>query len=177
MASPEARCTAEPRGSGRETPRSRRRRHHRGRQDGQSDGTGDVQTRMMLDEVDPKTSVRKATPTKGSAETFVYDDARRLATYTAKARIMVHRVTSPPRSSSCSSSPAPTSSSAPKAMATTSPSKDALRTATGDRLTYTAADDQYVMTGAVGNPVVVVEKKPGSCAKTLGSRLTFSEGR
>jgi LPS export ABC transporter protein LptC/lipopolysaccharide transport protein LptA len=131
-----------------------------------------VRTRMMMSEVDPRTKVRKETPTEGRAETFEYDDARRLATYTEKAHINGPQgdVTADKIELFLASKANELQRAEAYGTVTV---KDALRTATGTRLTYTAADDQYVMTGAVGNPVVVIEKKPGSCAKTLGSRLTF----
>ena len=47
-----------------------------------------VHTEMMLDEVDQKTDVRKSTKSTGESETFVYDDAKRLATYTTKAHLI-----------------------------------------------------------------------------------------
>ena len=44
---------------------------------------GNVRSTMMLEDEDPKTKVRKLTETRGSADILVYDDAKRLATYTA----------------------------------------------------------------------------------------------
>ncbi len=41
---------------------------------------------MMLDDVDPKTNQRTSTETIGTSEHFVYDDAKRLATYTPAPR-------------------------------------------------------------------------------------------
>jgi hypothetical protein len=47
---------------------------------------------------------------------------------------------------------------------------EANRTAQGRHLTYTAADETYVMTGS---PVEVVQKEPTSCKKTLAGVLRF----
>ena len=43
------------------------------------------------------------------------------------------------------------------------------RVATGTRLTYYAGDERYVMSGASGAPVKVVER----CNETIGKTLTF----
>jgi lipopolysaccharide export system protein LptA len=45
------------------------------------------------------------------------------------------------------------------------------RLATGSHLTYTAADDQYLM---VGTPVEVIEAKDGVCRLTRGQTATFN---
>ena len=47
-----------------------------------------TRTEMMLDEVDEKTGVRKQTRTIGEGDTFVYDDAKRMATYSGKAHLV-----------------------------------------------------------------------------------------
>src|SRR4029453_5519623 len=47
-----------------------------------------VHTEMMMDDVDPKTKVRKSTKSTAESETFVYDDDKRLATYTTKAHLI-----------------------------------------------------------------------------------------
>ena len=47
-----------------------------------------VRTEMMLDEVDSKTGQRTSTRTHGTADTFLYDDAKRLATYTTNAHLI-----------------------------------------------------------------------------------------
>ena len=44
-----------------------------------------------------------------------------------------------------------------------------MRTATGDRLTYFADDERYVMSGAGAKPVKVAE----ACKETTGKTLTF----
>jgi lipopolysaccharide export system protein LptA len=49
------------------------------------------------------------------------------------------------------------------------PSTGAMRVATGARLTYYAADERYVIGGALGVPVKVVQR----CDETTGKTLTF----
>ena len=48
--------------------------------------------------------------------------------------------------------------------------KESGRVATGARLTYTAKDERYLMTGT---PVEVVENSPSDCKKSVGAVLTF----
>ena len=55
---------------------------------GNLEARANVRTEMTLEEVDQKTGVRKKTPSIGEAEHFLYDDAKRLATYTGKARMI-----------------------------------------------------------------------------------------
>ena len=45
------------------------------------------------------------------------------------------------------------------------------RIAKGSHMTYTAADDRYLM---IGTPVEIVEEKNGTCTQTLGSTVTFN---
>ena len=51
-----------------------------------------VRTRMMMDDVDPKTKQRTSTETIGTADNFVYEDAKRLATYTSTGTVQAHLV-------------------------------------------------------------------------------------
>ena len=48
--------------------------------------------------------------------------------------------------------------------------KEGHRVATGARLTYTAKDEKYLMTGT---PVEAVEIAPNDCKKSVGAVLTF----
>lgn len=131
-----------------------------------------VHTEMMLDEVDQKTGARKSTKSTGESETFVYDDAKRLATYTTKAHLI-------------SSQGDLTAEKLELYLAKDSNEleraegygangsvvvKENFRVATGARLTYFAKDETYHMTGT---PVDVVEIKPDDCKKSLGAVLTF----
>ena len=46
------------------------------------------------------------------------------------------------------------------------------RTATGGRLTYTAANETYLMTG---KPVIAIEIAPPDCKRSEGTTLTFQK--
>ena len=131
-----------------------------------------VHTEMMLDDVDPKTNVKKAILSVGDADNFVYDDAKRLATYTghvhfvgsegdvAAARLELFLL--------------PNSNELDRAEGYGSNSevvvKENDRVATGARLTYTAKNQTYLMTGT---PVRVVELTPPDCKESVGAVLTF----
>ncbi|MEP6916700.1 MAG: LptA/OstA family protein [Acidobacteriota bacterium] len=142
------------------------------------DKTGNLEARlnvltdMMLDEVDAETNVRKSTRTKGGSEYFLYDDAKRLATYTGKAHLLG----------------AEGDVSADKLELYLKPDTNELdraegygdngkvivkeggRTATGARLTYTAATKSYLITGT---PVEGVELAPNDCKQSFGAVATF----
>jgi lipopolysaccharide export system protein LptA len=107
-----------------------------------------VRTKMPIDDVDPKTNQRTSTETIGTSEHFVYDDAKRLATYTSAAPNLAHLVGA-------------------QGTVTTI---ETIRTAKGRHLTYTASDDTYVM---VGSPVEVVQKETTSCKRTLAGVWRF----
>jgi hypothetical protein len=51
--------------------------------------------------------------------------------------------------------------------------KEGQRLAKGAHLTYTAADETYVMNG---NPLEVDRYAPGECTKTMGVTLRFRRG-
>ena len=98
----------------------------------------------MFEETDTKTGARRAGQTTGKAETFVYDDAKRLATYTGKAqhqRLAGQRHRRKDRA--VPEAGRSMSWNAPKPMAPTARSsvREGQRLAKGDHLTYTAADD------------------------------------
>lgn len=139
---------------------------------GNLEGRTNVHTEMMLDEVDQKTGARKSTKSTGESETFVYDDAKRLATYTTKAHLI-------------SSQGDLTAEKLELYLAKDNNEleraegygangavivKESDRVATGARVTYTAKDETYHMTGT---PVEVVEIAPNDCKKSVGAFLTF----
>ena len=132
-----------------------------------------VRTRMMMDDVDPKTNQRTSTETVGTADNFVYEDAKRLATYTSTGPVKAHLV-------------GPTGDLTGNRIdlflkeganelerleahgdVTTIETN---RTGRGRHLTYTAADETYVL---VGTPVEVVAKEPTSCKRTLAGSIRF----
>lgn len=131
-----------------------------------------VKTDMIVDDVDAKTKTRKPTPTRGEGDTFVYDDAKRLATYTGKARLvgaegdvsaeklelfLVAGASELERLEGYGENGAVVV-------------KEGARTATGARLTYTAKTETYVLTGT---PVKVVEVVTADCKESVGAVLTF----
>ena len=131
-----------------------------------------VQTEMTLDEVDPKTNVRKSTRTKGDSQNFAYDDARRLATYTGKAHLVGPEgdVTAEKLELFMKADANELERAEGYGANGSVIVKESGRTATGARLTYTAKTETYVMTGT---PVEVVESDPPECRKSQGTALTF----
>lgn len=134
-----------------------------------------VRTLMQLRDIDPKTKAERTTATRGWAETFVYDDAKRMATYTTKARITGAQgdLTADRIELFLAADDNELERAEAHGAVTV---KEGVRTALGTRLTYTAADDTYVMRGAVGAPVVVIENAPSGCQKSIGEVLTFRRG-
>jgi LPS export ABC transporter protein LptC len=132
-----------------------------------------VRTKMMIDDVDPKTNQRKATETIGTSEHFVYEDAKRLATYTSATPNLAHLVgaqgdlTALKIDLFLKEGQNELERLEGEGTVTTIESN---RTAHGRHLTYTSADETYVM---VGSPVEVVQKEPTSCKKTLAGVLRF----
>ena len=132
-----------------------------------------VRTKMLIDDVDPKTNERKSTETIGTGEHFVYDDAKHLATYTSAAPNLAHLVgaqgdlTGLRIDMFLKEGVNELERLEAEGTVTTIESD---RTARGRHLTYTAADETYVM---VGSPVEVVQKETTSCKKTLAGVLRF----
>jgi len=132
-----------------------------------------VHTEMMMDDVDPKTNVRKTTKSTGESETFVYDDDKRLATYTTKAHLIGSEgdlaaeklelflkkdVNELERMEGYGANGSVVV-------------KESGRVATGGRVTYLASDQTYHMTGT---PVEAIEMSaPNDCKKSVGTILTF----
>jgi len=139
---------------------------------GNLEATGNVQTDMTLDQVDEKTGVRKPTPTRGSSELFVYDDAKRLATYTDKAHMVGHAGDVSAEKLELFLMPAANELERAEGYGANGAVivKEPNRTATGARLTYTAKSESYLMTGT---PVKVVETEPPDCTEYVGAVVTF----
>lgn len=131
-----------------------------------------VRTEMTLDEVDSKTGARKPTASIGEADNFLYDEAKRLATYTGKAHLIGREgdVTAEKLElflvKGANELERAEGYGANGAVIV----KEEDRIATGARLTYTAKDERYFMTGT---PVQAVEIAPGDCKKSIGAVLTF----
>lgn len=137
--------------------------------------TVNVSTLLTLDEVDKKTGQKKRSETRGKAESFVYNEAKRLATYTTKAQIKgpqghvtadrIELFLKPVGANELQRAEAYAAEDGLVSV------KESLRTAKGTHLTYTAADEKYLM---VGTPVTMVEEDAGgSCRVGTGATLTF----
>lgn len=135
--------------------------------------TGGATTFFLFDETDAKTGAKRRVESTGKADTFVYTDAKRLATYTGQAQISGAQgnVTGDrillflkPKVNELERAEAYGANGSVVV-------KEGQRIAKGDHLTYTAADETYLMTG---RPVELVEEKKGSCSVTHGADLAFS---
>ena len=106
-------------------------------------------------------------------ETFVYNDAKRLATYTGNAKVdgTQGNVTGDRIELFLK----PGVNELERAVAYGSKGsvivREGQRLAKGDHLTHTAADDNYMM---IGKPVELTEEKNGTCTLTVGTKVTFS---
>jgi lipopolysaccharide export system protein LptA len=133
-----------------------------------------VRTTMMLNDEDPKTKVRKPAETRASADTLVYDDAKRVATYTSAAPATArltnvqgdmsgHRIDLFLKESGGELERI-------EADSTVSVKLEKLY-AVGKHLVYTTANDTYVLTG---DPVVGIQKdSQGACKQTDGNTMTY----
>ena len=139
---------------------------------GNLEAIGNAHTDMTLDQVDEKTGVRTPTPTKGDAESFVYDDAKRLATYTVKARIVGSAGDVSAEKLELFLKPGANELERAEGYGEngTVIVKEGGRTASGARLTYTAKSENYLMTGT---PVKVIETKGPDCSEHYGATVTF----
>ncbi|RPJ63381.1 MAG: LPS export ABC transporter periplasmic protein LptC [Acidobacteria bacterium] len=147
--------------------------------------TGQVVTRMLLEQVNDKTKAREKVSSLATSARLVYEEEGRKATYSDDARMNgpqgdLHAATielflseegnevtrleaysgSSP-GSAAAVTPAPATAAGGVSIKTTDG-----RRATGLRLTYFAADERYVMTGL---PVKIEEE----CRETTGRTLTF----
>jgi LPS export ABC transporter protein LptC len=136
-----------------------------------------VSTSMLLEEIDPNTKEKKVSLTTATSDLLVYEDAKRLAVYTGSKAKQANMkgpygdVTSNRIDLYLKEGGDELDRAEAHGAVTV---KEALRTATGDVLVYTAANDTYTMTG---NPVEAVERDaPASttCKRTLGTTLTFT---
>jgi lipopolysaccharide export system protein LptA len=130
-------------------------------------------TMIMVDE-DPKTKVKKPSETKATADTMVYEDAKRVATYTSTSATLARVVSSQGdmKGKRIDLFLKEDGNELEKAVADTEVSVT-LPTmfATGKHLVYTAATDTHVMNG---EPVVGIQKDDqGQCKRTEGLTLTY----
>jgi len=129
--------------------------------------SGGVRSAFVLEQDDQETNQRKKVPSIATGETMHYEDALNRATYTTNAhvngpqgdchgdKIELYLVEG--------------QSSLDRAEAYTNVKLTAdKRIATGARMTYFAADEKYLMSGA---PVTILEIE--ECRVTTGKTLTF----
>jgi lipopolysaccharide export system protein LptA len=134
----------------------------------------DVRTTMMLTDEDPKTKVRKPTETRASGDMLVYDDAKRLATYTSAApgtaRLTNIQGDMKGNRIDLFLKEGGGELERIEADGTVSVKLDTLY-ATGRHLVYKTIDDTYVLTG---DPVVGIQKdSQGACKQTDGNKMTY----
>jgi LPS export ABC transporter protein LptC len=130
-------------------------------------------TMIMVDE-DPKTKEKKPSETRATADMMVYEDAKRLATYTSTSATLARVVSTKGdmKGKRIDLFLKEDGNELEKAVADADVSVT-LPTmfATGKHLIYTAEDDKHVMTG---EPVVGVQKDDqGQCKRTEGITLTY----
>ena len=135
--------------------------------------SGGATTFLVFEEADAKTGTRRLVNSTGKAETFVYNDAKRLATYTGKAQIDGSQGNVTGDRIELFLKPKVNELERAEAFGTNRGVvvREGQRLAKGDHLTYTAVDENYNMTG---RPVEVTEEKNGTCSLTVGNRVTFS---
>jgi lipopolysaccharide export system protein LptA len=135
-----------------------------------------VRSVMFFDDVDPKTKVKKPTQTTGTADLLVYEDAKRLATYTTGPTANAH-IVGPQGDLTANTIQLflkAKENELERAEADGKVTvKEGQRRATGDHLTYTSSDETYVMKG---NPLELDRYAPGECSRTLGVTLRFRRG-
>lgn len=135
--------------------------------------SGGATTFFIFDETNRKTRARTPVESTGKAEIFTYEDAGRLATYTGQAQIDGGQGNVSGDRIQLFLKPDSNELERAEAYGTDGSVivREGPRIAKGNRLTYTAETDHYLMTGT---PVEVVEEQKGTCSITLGATVTFS---
>jgi lipopolysaccharide transport protein LptA len=135
---------------------------------------GHVITVMFFDDVDPKTKQKQPVQTRATADAMVYDDAKRIATYTSGATGKAHMVGTQGdlAAEQIQLFLKPGGGELDRAEADREVVvKENLRTVIGLHLLYTPADQTYVITGA---PVEIEEKKTATeCRVSYATKVTF----
>jgi lipopolysaccharide export system protein LptA len=135
---------------------------------------GHVSSVMFFDEVDSKTQKKQSVQTTATADQLVYDDAKRLATYTAGPTAKAHMVGTQGdvTAEQIQLFLKPGGGEIDRAEADRSVVvKESFRTVSGQHLVYTPVDQTYVMTGA---PVEIEEKKTANeCRVSYATEVTF----
>ncbi len=135
---------------------------------------GHVSSVMFFDETDSKTQKKQPVQTIATADQLVYDDAKRLATYTSGPTAKAHMVGTQGdvTAEQIQLFLKPGGGEIDRAEADRSVVvKENIRTVIGQHLVYTPADQTYVMTGA---PVEIEEKKTANeCSVSYATEVTF----
>jgi lipopolysaccharide transport protein LptA len=135
--------------------------------------TGTVTTAFAFEENNPKTGTKRRESTTGSADTFNYDDKKRMATYSGNAHmegtpgdVVGERI-------ELFLKPDVDELQRAEAFGTNGAVKvrEGSRIASGAHLTYTAADERYML---IGTPVEIIEERNGTCTRTIGATATFN---
>lgn len=131
-----------------------------------------VKTQFFFEQADAKTKQKKPVRQDGTADSFMYDDAKRVATYTTNA------VLNGPEGNLTADKvelhlEGKTNELERVEAYGNVTLKEGVRTVTGARLTYTVAEDGYVMSGVPGKPVYLMEKGQTSCTEMIGPKLVF----
>ncbi len=129
---------------------------------------------MLFEEEDPKTKVRTLTETRANADILVYDDAKRLATYTATgttpASLKNAQGDMSGKRIDLFLKEGGSELERAEADGNVAVTLDTLF-ATCRHLVYTAATNIYELTG---EPVISVTKdKDGACKETRGNTVTY----
>lgn len=124
-----------------------------------------VRSAFTLEQMDQKTGEKKAFPSLATGKDLHYEDALRRATYTTEAHVNGPQGDCHAVKIELYFVEAGGSLERAEAYEQVKLIADG-RTATGARMTYFAADERYLMTGA---PVTIIEE----CRETTGKTLTF----
>jgi lipopolysaccharide export system protein LptA len=137
---------------------------------------GKVMTVMFFEEVDADTKIKRLAQTDASGDAMVYEEAKRLATYTTGPTGMAHIVGSQGdvTADRIQLFLKKEANELERAEADGQVVvKEGFRIAKGTHLTYTTEDDTYRMDGS---PVEVEERKPTECLITTAAKLVFKRG-
>jgi lipopolysaccharide transport protein LptA len=142
-------------------------------QSGNLTATENVATAFVFEQTDRKTGTKRRESTTGTADTFEYVDAKRLATYTGNAHIRGPQgdVTGAKIELFMKANTNELERAEAYGANGEVQVREGKRIAKGSHLTYTASNDTYLM---VGTPVEVTEEKNGTCTLTLGATVTFN---
>jgi lipopolysaccharide transport protein LptA len=140
---------------------------------GNLSANGNVTTAFLVQDSAAKDQAPKSVPTTGTAESFLYEDAKRLATYTGKAHIVGAQGDLVGQKIELFLKAGSNELERVEGYGANGEVqvREGKRIAKGSHLTYTSADDLYLMIGA---PVDITEEKDGKCTRTLAATARFN---